>query len=65
MEKEPCGYYIEDNPTGPNAERVRLFGTIRIVHWPLLDGPIEGYFKHPELWIVTPSYKEENNGEEV
>lgn len=55
--KEPVGYYIEDNPNGKNAERVKYFGIIKIVWWPLLDGPIDFYLNHPEDFIVTPIYK--------
>lgn len=46
------GYYIQDNPNGPQSERVKLFGQIRMQHMELLDGPIEGYLNNTD-WIVT------------
>lgn len=47
------GYYIQDHPNGPNAERIRYFGIIKMVHWELFDGPIEWYMNNPDF-IVTP-----------
>lgn len=46
------GYYIQDNPDGPNSERIRAFGIIKMHHLPLLDGPIESYINNPN-YIVT------------
>lgn len=44
------GYWIEEVPKSG-------FDRIRIRWWPLLDGPIEAYIAHPEIYIVTPIYK--------